>query len=190
MSNIKGQLGDLPAKLDWARKSIEVDPEDHELASVLAIDFYMLGSPEEGDRWANRVMALAPESDVARQTQLYGLIAHGDLASAEAMARSMINDQVSRRQGAIWDATFIFHQIVSNDDRDQEGLAFLEGVRPDITDFSVLPTDQQGTAMQWVAIMFAHRVLGPEVSQTRWSQFTANLRPQARVGRKMTPCLK
>jgi hypothetical protein len=154
---------------------VEADPQDHELASELAIDFYMLGLAEEGDRWANRVTALAPESDVARATRLFGHLAHNDLQAAEASSRSMIVDQVSPRQGAIWDATFIYQQLVSTDGRDSEGLEFFESVRPDIADFSKLPEDQQGTAMQWAAVLFAHRVLGPEVSRDRWARFKANL---------------
>jgi TolB-like protein len=175
MAGIMGEKGNLPAKLDWFRKAIEADPQDHELSAELATDLYLLGLPEEGDRWANRVMALAPGSDVARMTQVYGFLAHGNPEAAEAMARSMIDDQVSARMSAIWDASFIYHQLVSNGDRDHVGLAFLEGVRPDIADFSVLPKDQQGTVMQWVSIMFAHRVLGAEESQKRWSQFRTNL---------------
>jgi tetratricopeptide (TPR) repeat protein len=175
MGELMADMGDLPAKLDWARKAVEVDPQDHELAADVAINFYALGMAEEGDRWANRVAALAPDSDVARMTQLHGFVSHRDLEAAEIASRSMISDQVTARQGAIWDATFIFHQLVSNADRDNEGLEFLESVRPDIADFSVLPKDEQGTAMQWVAILFAHRALGPEEGQKRWSQFSANV---------------
>ena len=40
-----GEIGDLPARLDWSRKAVEVDPEDHELAAQLAIDLYELGLP-------------------------------------------------------------------------------------------------------------------------------------------------
>jgi tetratricopeptide (TPR) repeat protein len=175
MAGIMGELGDLPAKLDWARQAVEVDPEDHELAASLAYDLYWLGLPEEGDRWANRVMALAPESDVARAIKLTGLQSHGRWTEAEATAKSMIADQVSPRQGAIWDAVFGYQQMVTNDHRDQEGLEFLESVRPEIADYSRLPGGQSGTAMQWAAIMLAHQTLGPEVSRERWAKLTANL---------------
>lgn len=175
MADIMSELGDLPATLDWTRKAVETDPQDHELASVLAIYFYELGMAEEGDRWADRVMALAPESDVARLTRLFGMLAHEDLKAAEATAISMIEDQVSGRQGAIWIAAFSFQRLVSNDNRDREGLEFLLRVRPDLEDYSTLPNDQQGTAMQWAAIMFAHRTLGPEVSQARWAKFSENV---------------
>jgi hypothetical protein len=161
--------------LDWRRKAAVVDPQDHELAWVLAISFYGLGLAEEGNRWANRVMALAPESDVARATRLHGLRAHGDLITAENAAKSMIEDQVTARHAIIWDAVFTYHDLVSNASRDREGLEFLERVRPDVADYSTLPADQQGAAMQWAAILFAHRVLGPEVSQQRWRQYANNV---------------
>ena len=87
----------------------------------------------------------------------------------------MITDQVSPRQGAIWEATFGYQQLVSQEKRDNEGLEFLESVRPDIADFSVLPPDEQGTAMQWAAIMLAHQAYGPEASKERFSKFKANM---------------
>jgi len=175
MAGILAEMGDLPATLDWSRKAVEVDPQDHELAAQLAIGFYELGLSEEGDHWADRVMALAPESDVARMVRMHGFLAHKDLDAAESTAKSMIEDQVSARQGAIWDAAFSYQYLLSKDGRDKEGLQFLRSVRPDVDDFSTLPNDQQGMAMQWTAILFASRVVGPEESLERWTQFESNI---------------
>ena len=175
MAIIMADMGDMQASLDWTRKSIETDPQDHELAAALARILYELKLPEEGDRYARRVSALAPGSDVDRMTRLLGHFAHGEMAQAEETARSMILEQVSPRQGAIWEAVFAYQQMLSSDDREEDALELLHQARPDIVSYESLPKDQAGMAMQWAAALLIHQVSGPARSVPLWDKFVSNL---------------
>jgi tetratricopeptide (TPR) repeat protein len=98
--DLERENNNLPVALEWVRLAIEIDPQDHELAAVLAQQLYALDLPEEGDRWYARVKALAPESPVTRRVELGRALARKEYKQAEQLAKSMLSDQIENRHGS------------------------------------------------------------------------------------------
>ena len=78
IAELERRVDNMPAALDWMRQAVEIDPLDHELAALVALDLYELKLPEEGERWFARVQALAPESAVARNLAVRRAVARGE----------------------------------------------------------------------------------------------------------------
>jgi len=175
LSELEKESNNLPAALDWTRRAIEVDPQDHELAAVLAQDLYALELPEEGDHWYARVKALAPDSPVTRRVELDQAVARKDYAQAERLAASMISDQMENRQGSFWVAVITYTDLMFKAGTEKEGYDFLVSVRPEITNYGVLPLDFKGRLMQWMSIGLMTGVESFEVRQQAWLKHAAAL---------------
>jgi len=175
LSELEKESNNLPAALDWTRRAIEVDPQDHELAAVLAQDLYALELPEEGDHWYARVKALAPDSPVTRRVELDQAVARKDYAQAERLAASMISDQMENRQGSFWVAVITYTDLMFKAGTEKEGYDFLVSVRPEITNYGVLPLDFKGRLMQWMSIGLMTGFESFEVRQQAWLKHAAAL---------------
>ncbi len=175
IADLKADLGDLNGALEWRRKGVEVDPQDHELTAELAQDFYNLGLLEEGNYWADRSIALAPQSAVGRRVRLQQTYASGDMEQALLLARSMIKDQVSIRQGSLGTALDIHNELMSANGHQQEAYDFLLSVRPELEDFATFPGDWKGMFMQRRMILLMLSFKSPEEIQQAWLGFTTNL---------------
>ncbi len=175
ISKVKARLGDLNGALQSARKAVEADPQDHELAAELAQYFYDLGLPEEGDHWAAKSIALAPQSAIGRKVRLQQTYSHGNIEQALALAQSMIKDQVPVRHGSFSTALNIYNELMSDAGRQQEAYEFLLSVRPDLEDFSTFPGDWNGVQMQGRMIELMVAFKPPEEVRQAWQGHAANL---------------
>jgi len=173
LSELEKENNNLPAALDLTRRAIEVDPQDHELAAVLAQDLYALELPEEGDRWYARVKALAPGSPVARRVELNRALARKEYKQAMLLAKSMISDQVENRHFSFLVAAFIFTDQMLKADAAKEAYDFLVSVRPDITQYDKRPTDGHGRIMQNFSITLMAGFESFEVRKQAWLQHAA-----------------
>jgi tetratricopeptide (TPR) repeat protein len=153
MSNHAAAQDDLPGKLNWMRKAAEVDPQDHELSFHLAEDMYDLKLPEEGDRWASRVYALAPNSAIARKLQMIAALARDDRDETLRLCKAIIEDRIDDRRGAFGDSVFTYGSLMMMENRSREAYDYLVSQDPSISDFSVLAEGPQAGSMQWVANM-------------------------------------
>jgi len=170
LSELEKESNNLPAALDWTRRAIEVDPQDHELAAVLAQDLYALELPEEGDRWYARVKALAPDSPVARRVELNRALARKEYKQAALLAKSMISDQVENRQFSFLVAVFIYTDLMLDADAAKEAYDFLVSIRSDITRYDERPTDGNGRIMQNFSITLMAGFETFEVRKQAWLQ--------------------
>ena len=87
--------------VDYLRLHLEamvVDPKDHEIPGIIASFLYRLGLIEEGDDFRNRVIAIAPTSEVAYRIDLLRAINTNDEAVGLAIARRAIEDDIDDRQ--------------------------------------------------------------------------------------------
>jgi len=149
---LEKENNNLPVAFEWMRLAIEIDPQDHELAATLAQDLYALNLPEEGDRWYARVKALAPESAVTRRVELDRALARKEYKQAEQLAKSMISDQIENRHGSFFVAVINYTNLMLRAGTEKEGYDFLVSIRPEITNYGVLPEDFKGRIMQWFSI--------------------------------------
>ena len=155
--------------------STEVDPQDHELAAVLAQDLYALKLPEEGDRWFARVNALVPGSGIARMVDLNRAMARDDSVYALRMAQSMITDQVDVRRGAFNQALFTYVDLMFQANRAKEAYDFLVSVRAEIADYDILPDDEKGLMMQWGSIVLMSGFEYSGQQKAAWQKLAANM---------------
>ena len=104
--NAHGMLGEIARAtgdgVDALRHdllAIKVDPEDHEIPALVAQYLYQLGLIEEGDRFRARVHAIAPTSEIARQTELMRSINADEEDASLALARRIVEEDVGNRHG-------------------------------------------------------------------------------------------
>ncbi len=102
-------------------KAIRVDPKDHELPGMLADFLYKLGLVEIGDDFTDRVLALAPTSEIAYQLELSRAIATGDDEAGIASARRAIADNIEDRRGSYVGAVrYLLRKSVQNNNVETE----------------------------------------------------------------------
>ncbi len=139
MSELAQKTGHLTLALDWQRKAIEKDPQDHELVAQLARTLFLLGLTEEGARWASRCYALAPQTAVCRKLQLDESRAQNDSARLLELARAMLKDDVELRRWAFFDAIRSFADVMMEQGRAREAFDFLVSLFPGMVDHQTPP---------------------------------------------------
>ena len=120
--------------MQYSLKAIEVDPSDHELHGFLAGFLYQLGLVEEGDDFRNRVMAIAPTSEVAYQINLLRAISLGDTDASVAAARQAVVDDIEDRRSAFGGAVQHLLRAAARSGTYEQEAAFLEEHAPGILD--------------------------------------------------------
>ena len=169
LASIEEENNHLVAALDWRRKATEVDPQDHELAAGIANILYKLELPEEGDHWFARVAALAPNSPVAKHTEIHRFLARHEYQQALDLCRSMIEEQIENRRGAFAEALFTYTRLMTDRGKAREAYEFLVSVNPDIQKFDQMPSGFNTLMMQFAAI----QLMGPtEAGKQAWAKLT------------------
>jgi tetratricopeptide (TPR) repeat protein len=130
LSDLARETGDINAALNWKRKGIEKDPQDHELAAELASTLFLLGLTEEGARWADRCYALAAHTTVCRLTQLEQASANHDEARRLLLAESMLRDNVDTRRGGFHRALVSYADLMTEKGQAREAWDFLKSTFP------------------------------------------------------------
>ena len=125
MARLYERLGDLTEALIWHKRATEADPRDHELVSNLAFWFFQLELTEEGDRWASRCYAMAPQTAVCKRIQLQQARVHGDSELHLQLARNMLEEDISTRLFGFHAALFSFADLMQDQGRAREAYDFL-----------------------------------------------------------------
>jgi TolB-like protein len=167
---------DIVGVFTWRLKNIEADPQDHEVAGHMAREFYDWGLPEEGDRWLERVRALAPNSDILQRLLIDRALSRGDSTELVAVAEKMIAAPASMRHGAFATALFSYRQVMSKSGRYKEAYDFITGLRPEITEFEQMPEDPHAVLMQWASIELMSGLKSTEERNASWQLFSKNLK--------------
>jgi len=134
LAGIALHKGDAVGYVQDTLKAIAVDPSDHELHGFMAGFLYQLGLVEEGDDFRNRVMAIAPTSEVAYRLTMLRAISLGDTDASIAAARQAVEDDIEDRRSAFGGAVqHLLRAATRSGTYDQEA-AFLEEHAPGILD--------------------------------------------------------
>jgi len=123
---------------DWYRQAHLADPEDPGIPTSIARTFYQFGLLSEGDRWFDRVRAMAPNRD--------DLIFNIEIeAAAAAQDRDRLIEVLEEgiaftiaAEGYNFLSTVYYPGVMSAQGRSQEALDFLSGLIPDLQDYSKL----------------------------------------------------
>lgn len=151
LANLSLKAGDGLDYLQQFLKAMEVDPADHELPGLIAIFLYELGLVEEGDDFRDRVMAVAPTSEIAYRIELLRAIANGDENASVASARRAIEDDIDDRRFSFGGAVQHLLRVAARRGTVEEESAYLQERAPNILDIDVMTTPIKYRAAQYGA---------------------------------------
>jgi len=174
LARLEDDNNNLLVALEWRRRGTEVDPQDHELAASVATILYKLKLPEEGDQWYARVTTLAPGSPVAKYVEIHRYLARKEPQKALDLSRAMISDQVENRQGAFYEAVFTYQWLMMESGKSREAYDFLISIRPEITNYDVLPGDLKGVYMQWSSVALLSGFESAGIRNDAWLKMAHN----------------
>ena len=137
--------------------------------------FCNLELTEQGDRWFSRVKALAPGSATAQVVGLKRTLARREFEQALILAELMVTNQVDLRRGAFATALFAYTDLMMRANRSKEAWDFLTSVKPEITNYDVLPVDVKATFMQFTSILLMTDFEYFETRKEAWSKLAGNL---------------
>ena len=126
IGNIRLQQGDGVEFLQMFLAAMEVDPVDHELPGIIASVLYELDLIEEGDDFRNRVMALAPTSEIAYQIEMLRAINTGDEVASVASARRAIEANIDDRRFSFGGAVQHLLRTAAKNGTVDEEMAYLD----------------------------------------------------------------
>jgi Tfp pilus assembly protein PilF len=123
---------------DWFRKALIADPEDPEIVSGIAGTFYIFGLLSEGDRWFERVRAMAPERvDLMIDLEIRAAAAAQDQdRQLEVLERAL--PLVLTGEADYFLTTIYYPSVMGARGRSQEALDYLTELIPELQDYSKL----------------------------------------------------
>ncbi len=156
--NAYAMLGGLSLRagdgLDYVRqilRAIEVDPADHELPGFIAGLLYQLDLVDEGDDFRNRVMAVAPTSEVAYRIELLRAISIGDEVASVASARRAIEDDINDRRFSFTGAVQHLLRVATKRGTVAEESLYLDEQAPGILDIDIVTAPAKYRNAQFAA---------------------------------------
>jgi TolB-like protein len=153
-------------------KAIEIDPKDHELPGMVAGFLYNLRLIEEGDDFRDRVMAIAPTSEVAYQIELSRAINSGDTEAGLASARRAIEDDIEDRQSSYVGAVqFLLRDAIRRGTVAEES-AYLEQHAPGILDIEASSPPAKYRGAQFTAFDAWYSTLPSDELNRRLNYFS------------------
>jgi hypothetical protein len=132
LATIAAGAGDGVGFLRQVLDAMEVDPRDQELPGMLAEFLYGLELVEEGDDFRDRVVAIAPTSEIAYRTELLRAISVGDAVAAEESARRALADDIGPRHFAFAGAVQYLLRKAIAEGRIAEEIEWIEARQPGI----------------------------------------------------------
>ena len=138
LARLSLQKGDGLDYMQLFLAAMAVDPVDHELPGMIAMYLYSLELVEEGDDFRNRVMAIAPTSEISYRLELLRAIATGDEDAGIASARRAIEDDIEDRRFGFGGAAQHLLRIAAARGTVAEESAYLEEQAPGILDIEAI----------------------------------------------------
>ena len=116
------ELGDLVAGIVNFERGMRIDPNDHEVMSMLAILHFSIGEIALADAWIDKARQIAPGATFVQAAETYGLLLRGDLASAKEISLEALasHRQFDRWLGGFMTMRFAIDELI---DRGEPGQA-------------------------------------------------------------------
>ncbi len=162
LADIARATGDGVEVLRQDLLAVKVDPEDHEIPAIVAQYLYQLGLIEEGDRFRARVLAVAPTSEIARQTELMRSINVDDEDASLALARRVIEENVGNRHGGWVTAAEYLLWTETRRGKAQAVLDYFELQVPGFSNFDAPSIPQKALAARTRALGAWRETISPE----------------------------
>lgn len=190
LAKVSLHAGDGADYMRQLTRAMAVDPRDHELPGQIAAFLYRLGLVDEGDDFRDRVVAIAPTSDIAYRLELLRALARRDETASIASARRAIEDDVGDRQFAFGGAVQHMLRVAARQDSVDDVTSWLESRAPGLTDVYAPTLPQKYRNSQFFALEAWYAVLPRDELVRRLDTLLALaesygidplIRPQSRV---------
>jgi len=79
-------LGDLATGIFDLERGHKIDPNDHEVISILAITYFSIGETALADAWVEKGRQIAPDATFVQAADAYGLALRGELTAAKEIS--------------------------------------------------------------------------------------------------------
>jgi TolB-like protein/Flp pilus assembly protein TadD len=135
------------------RKAMALDPLDHELPNYIAVLLYIFGLMDEGDKYFQRAIAIAPDNAWVRGLNLYRLLLLDDHARARELSERMLRDDIDNRWGAYRLAVMVFVSTMTELGKTDEALTILEELQPGVSSPEYHPRSIKEHALQYYAVL-------------------------------------
>jgi len=135
------------------RKMMELDPLDHELPANVAYVLYAVGLKDEGDKYLQRAIAIAPDNAVVRAAELDRLLFLGDYSRAREMSENLLRDGIGSRHGAYWKTAMVYVSTMTELGKIEDALAVLEELQPGVLSPDFRPDSTNEQVLQYQAIL-------------------------------------
>ena len=135
------------------RKAMALDPLDHELPNNIAVLLYIFGLMDEGDKYFQRSIAIAPYSAWVRGLKLYRLLLLDYHERARELSERMLRDDIDNRWGAYQLAVMVFVSTMTELGKTDEALTILEELQPGVSSPDFHPRSFKEQALQYYAVL-------------------------------------
>lgn len=136
LATLSKQAGDGVAVARHLLDAINADPADYELHAMLADFLYELGLVEQADDFRDRVISIAPTSEVAFRLDMLRAIVTGDDEALAARARDAIAAGTENRRNTVGYAVANLLDVAIRRDSIDEALLFIESHFPGVFDMN------------------------------------------------------
>jgi tetratricopeptide (TPR) repeat protein len=154
----------VAASIAWHRKQYEewfaifrdvinADPLDHEGWAIAALNLYTFGLKDEGDKYLQRAIEIAPKEALVRGAKLHQLMLLDDYSRAAELSETLLREDIDNRRGTYWFAMTAFVSAMSELDRLDEALTVLEELQPGVLSPDFRPRDISEMAFQYHAVL-------------------------------------
>ncbi len=155
------------------KRGMEADPLDFDFWPGIALRLFSCGLLDEGDKYLQHAIEVAPDKAYTRAAQLFRLVLLDDRSGARDMSETMLRDNIANRFGAYRFAALVFVSTMTEMDRTTEALAILEELLPGVTSPTFVFADFKEAALQFYAALASARSPANEEILSALNDFVA-----------------
>ena len=160
------RLGNFGKGVGWYLEAMQVDPQDHELPSIIARIYYSLRLTEQGDEMYDRARAMAPQEPWPKSLELERQLRESNYERAVLLAESFIRDNIENRGDAYNLALFSYVSAMIELGQAERVPEFFESVRPGISSPAYRAQDIKDMLMQFALVYALVQVGSVDVANT------------------------
>ena len=134
LAQVAMQSGDGVTAIKNLLRAMEVDARDYELPGSVALTLYDLGLVEQGDDFRDRVLAIAPTSEIAYEIDMRRAVSTNDEQASLDAARRAIEDDISDRRGGYSRAVETLLRTAIRNDTVAAAIKYLDSQAPGLLD--------------------------------------------------------
>ena len=134
LAQVAMQSGDGVTAVKNLLRAMEVDARDYELPGSLALTLYDLGLVEQADDFRDRVLAIAPTSEIVYEIEMRRAVGTNDEQASLEAAKRAIEDDISERRNGYSRAVELLLRTAIRNDTVAATIEYLESQAPGLLD--------------------------------------------------------